>query len=534
MANYVKWVSEMHENLREHYGGQHQLLLAYQDGLLPDARLAEETIIKVLGADAVAMQMEMLPEGVHGSKWPSNGEKPRPPLQRAEQRLAGWEPWLAEIRQRYQATGRPLPHGVLIIARKKYAGGIDDPISKQVARVALIQGLQGAVVQYLLPITEKNGVAASEKDSQEFQMRLLNAWRDLTLKSVGGMHHLAERLKASMPTVRANGQLPVLLGAGIIRVNKSRSKGNTTSFIPYIVEMDPANGQCQATMLLKKLGPANPARRVPMQPLRAAVRELAAHGPSYLAEKGAAPQVLRERQQLTEQFLYDSLLERSTHYADREVILLADMSTMNSIWTWLADANVNPADMRLHQRTKFQEALPNVTLVRIRPGHAPKALLPTPNVNVVFAQPDGSLSQPRPSATWCDAKLYRLTDTSPGLPTYFSYGSRLFKAVRSLSSYRPTVSIKTAGTKQNAPFTKSWATPNAVEITVMQDPKQVPRFTPDELATLVETLRGAYNHFGGWTTMPGPLHFASFLKEYVPDYELAETEADARQEVENE
>jgi hypothetical protein len=73
-----------------------------------------------------------------------------------------------------------------------------------------------------------------------------------------------------------------------------------------------------------------------------------------------------------------------------------------------------------------------------------------------------------------------------------------------------------------------------VEITVLQDPQQVPRFTPDELATLVETLRGAYNHFGGWTTMPGPLHFASFLKEYVPDYELAEAEADARQEVENE
>jgi hypothetical protein len=529
-ANYVQWVAEMHESLSEHYGGQHRLLLAYQDGLLPDAQLVEETLHKVLGTEAIHVQMEMLPEGVHGSKWPSNGEKPRPPAQRAEQRLASWEPWLAEIKQRYQAAERPLPHGVIVIARKKYPGGIDDPISKQVGRVALIQGLQGAVVQYLLPITSKTGVAPTEKETEQFQLRLLNAWRDLTLKSVGGTHNLAERLKAGMPAVQASGHLPVLLGAGIIRVNKSRSKGNTTSFIPYVIELDSANGQCQATMLLKKLGPANPTRRVLMQPLRAAVRELATHGPSYLAEKGTAAQVLRERQQLTEEFLYDTLLERSAQYANREIIVLADMSTLNSIWTWLADASVNPADMRLHRRTKFQEALPNVTLVRIRPGHAPKALLPTPNVNVAFVQPDGTLSTPRLSATWCDAKLYRLTDTSSVMPTYFSYGSRLFKPVRSLSSYRPTVSVKAEGTKHNEPFTKSWATPNAVEITVLQDPKRAPRFAPDELATLVETLRGTYNHFGGWTTMPGPLHFASFLKEYVPDYELAEAEADARQE----
>ena len=46
----------------------------------------------------------------------------------------------------------------------------------------------------------------------------------------------------------------------------------------------------------------------------------------------------------------------------------------------------------------------------------------------------------------------------------------------------------------------------------------------------MEALRSEYAHYGSWTSLPAPLHFASVLKEYVPDYEWSEEEETAEAE----
>lgn len=530
-----EWTRELHAGLNQFYDGTHRILVAYQTGLHDDAARVEATLTKVLGPKGVVVTRVLLPDHVHGPRaWGPDGEKPAPPEERGKAKAAIWTLWIAGQVKQLTTKKQDLPHGIIVLARRNYgAGQYDDAISKQVGRVALIKGFAGANVQYLLP-SAAAGATPSAAQLSKFQMRVLNGWRDLALKSVGRMPILPSRLVKRMPFMQQGNQPPVLLGAGIVRVNKTRERKNKTSFIPYVIELDPVSGECQATLLLRAAGSKQPVQPVSMRPLKQAVLALATHGPSYLAEHSSPQKVLVERQQLTEAFLHDVLLSRSKHHQGREIVLLADTSTLNGIWRWLADAQVNPADVRLHGLTEFQKALPNVTFVRLRHNHSPKALLPTEHVKVSFDQPDGTRSEPRLSARWADAKLYRLTDPSVGLPTYLSYGSRMFQPVRSASSYRPTHSVKGGKETPTAPFTKTWATPNPLEITVLQDPSQPARFQPDELAFLVETLRSSYDHFGGWTTLPGPLHFASVLKEYVPDYVMAEEEAAAKEEAKEE
>lgn len=526
------WTRQLHERLRPYYNGTHQILIAYQDGLDQDAARVEQALTRILGADGVAVTQAMLPADVHGPQvWGPNGERPPAPLKRAETKQESWKRWIEAQRAVLAAAGQPLPHGIIVLARRSYPDGRDDTISKQVGRVALIKGFEGASVQYLLP-SAKDATKPTAAQERKFGMRAVNGWRDLALKSVGRMLDLAEPL-AKMPFVQAGNQPPVLLGAGIVRVNQTRQRRNKTSFIPYVTELDPLTGECQATLLLRENGSRSAAQPTPMQPLKATLLALARHGTSYLAEHDRADVVEKERRQLTEKFLHDVLLERSAFHQNREVVLLADSHTLSGIWQWLADSRINPANVQLHT-DHLQRVLPNVTFVRLRRDHAPRAVLPTPLVRASFLQSDGSYSEPRPAAWGVDAKLYRLTDPSVGLPTYLSYGSRFFKAPRGVSAYRATASGKGGDITTGPPFTKTWAMPKALEITVLQDPDQQAAFDPNELAYLVETLRWKYDHFGGWTTLPGPLHFATVLKQYVPDYDLAEEEAQAKEGEETE
>lgn len=525
----VAWTRQLHARLQPHYGETHRVLIAYQDGLDGDAARVEQSLARVLGSNGVRFTQAQLPADVHGPPvWGPNGERPPAPTKRAEAKQLSWRAWIATQKTLLADAEQPLPHSVIVLARRHYPEGKDDPISKQVGRVELITGFEGASVQYLLP-SGKDGAQPTEAQKRKLGMRAINGWRDVALKSVGQMLDLAEVL-AKMPSVR--GKLPpVLLGAGIVRVNQTRQRKNKTSFIPYVTELDPLTGQCQATLLLRKAGSRMAAERTDMKPLKATLLELAGHGPSYLAEHDRAAVVEQERRQLTEKFLHDVLLERADIHKPREVVLLADSATLNGTWLWLADSRVDPANVQLHT-DHLQQVLPNVTFVRLRRDHAPRAVLPTPLVRVAFRQADGSYSEPRPAAWGVDAKLYRLTDPDVGFPTYLSYGSRFFKAPRGVSSYRATAGGKEDALIPGPPYTKTWAMPKALEITVLQDPNRPAAFDPDELAYLVETLRWKFDHFGGWTTLPGPLHFATVLKQYVPDYELAEAEAQDKEQIE--
>ena len=252
-----------------------------------------------------------------------------------------------------------------------------------------------------------------------------------------------------------------------------------------------------------------------MQDLTQTIQLLTINGPSYLIHKGTDTSIREERKRLTQQFLYEALVERTRLHP--EVLVLADSVTLKGVWPWLADERLDPRNIVFNQENHAEQDFPNATFVRIRQDHAPKGIMDTPQTRVKIA------GQVRPSARRSDADLFRLTNTSPTLPSYYSFGSRIFKPLGGTSVYRPILNVneKTGEEKLQAPWTDTWLTPNAVEITVAQHPQRQ-RFHPDDVARLVEALRSEYGHYGSWTNAPGPLHFASFLKEYVPDYELEE------------
>ncbi|WP_407542404.1 RNaseH domain-containing protein (plasmid) [Deinococcus radiomollis] len=102
----------------------------------------------------------------------------------------------------------------------------------------------------------------------------------------------------------------------------------------------------------------------------------------------------------------------------------------------------------------------------------------------------------------------------------------IFKAKRGISSYRDTLNECGVVT---VPRNDAWLTPNAIEITVIRPGPH----DPQELAKFVEALRSEFAHFGSWINNPGPLHFASLLKDYIPDYELAQEKDDSEEVIQD-
>jgi hypothetical protein len=82
------------------------------------------------------------------------------------------------------------------------------------------------------------------------------------------------------------------------------------------------------------------------------------------------------------------------------------------------------------------------------------------------------------------------------------------------------------------PWIDNWSKPDAIEITVLQQCRRL-HFHPDHLAQPVGALRNEYGPNGCRTKTPGPLHFGSFFKEYVPDYEMEDETMIPEDEEEN-
>ncbi|WP_102126678.1 RNaseH domain-containing protein [Deinococcus planocerae] len=497
---FQKWTERVRGAIDEHYGGSHHLVIGYYNGLLADAERAKAILESVLGEGAT-IHLEALPDNVHGPRTEPKGTRP---AERARARALAWAPFVTRLRQLQDAAGQPL-HGVLVLADEWYGGRHDDSVNKRAARITLNREL-GLTVQYLLPSKRKKDGTPTHGAEKNFQVRTINAWRDLAWKSIGKMHGIQGKLVQSLG-VADEGFQPTVLGLGIIRTNRTGFRQNETSFIPYAVELDTVTGTCRAAVMLRE-GDGEP-RITNMMELPQVIRVLTANGPSYLARRKTKKETEEERKRLTQEFVHRIAAERAT--AHRDLIVLADASTLSGMWPWLADASLHPESVRLGAEPHAEQDFPDASLVRLRPGHAPKVIMDTPRVRVTI---DGKV---RPSATWSNADLYHLTDTGPAMPTYLSFGSRIFKPRRGASTYRPIPDEKG---NPGPPHTDAWITPNALEITVVRSK----RHAAEDLAKLVEALRSEYAHFGSWTSAPGPLHFASFLKDYVPDYDLAEEE----------
>lgn len=500
---FSAWAARMGASITDHYAGTHQLVIGYQSGLQEDALKAEAILQRIL-RDTVCIHLEALPDGVHG---PRSGEKGVKAAERAHQRALAWRPFVSRLRQLQDETGQPL-HGVLVMAREWYDQKHDDVVNKRAARVTLSREL-GLTVQYLLPRRTKKDGTPHQNADRDFRVRTVNAWRDLAWKTLGKMHAVQVKLDHSLSSTPQRLFQPPVLGVGILRTNRTDARRNAMSFIPYAIELDTQTGVCTGSVMLRDSD--GTVRTTDLMPLPRLVQELTANGPSELARGKTAADTEKLRRELVQTFLHQVISARAAAHPD--LIVLIDGGTLSGMWPWITDANMQPGAVRLGSEPHAEQDFPGAALVRLRPNHAPKVIMDTKQVQICV---DGVV---RPSATWSDADLYRVTDTGKEMPTYLSFGSRIFKGKRSASTYQ-TITEEDGTTV--SPYTDAWLTPNAIEITVVR----CQHHAAEDLAKLIEALRSEYAHFGSWSNAPGPLHFASFLKEYVPDYELAEDDED--------
>lgn len=433
------------------------------------------------------------------------------PSERAAIRLKAWQPFITELNSYMDEQPDNPVHGVLILAKKDHYPGRDDVINKRVARIALSKAL-GLTVQYLLPIRRKGNGELARNAENNYRIRVVNAWRDLAWKSIGKMDGIERK---AQEILGVSGRL--VLGVGIIRVNRKKGQGNDASFIPYAIELDPTTGTCIGAVMLGN-GEEKPTMTAFM-PLPHLIRTLTDFGPSYLAKSKDTNETNRLRSLHTQNFLRQVFLERTRQQPD--LIILADMSTLGGMWKWLSDGELNPSNITLNDERHAEQDYPQATIIRIRPDIAPKVIMDTPQSKVII---DGA---ERPSAKRSDADLYRVTDTVPGMETYLSFGSRIATSLANAASCYQ--SVTEANGKVRDPHTKAWQTPNGIDITIIRPGT----LEPESLAKFVEALRSEYAHFGSWINAPGPLHFASLLKSYVPDYDLVDEEEDSEEEVSN-
>lgn len=498
-----KWVQEKTAVLDTRYEGHYYLVLAVQSGLGDDAaevcNILQHT--GLLGGSLTVHQL-VLPAGAHLPKGPN---EPYRAEERADSRQQAWEPFLAELAQLQQQHRLD---GVLVLAREWYPQAVgkpkhDDTINKRVGRILLQQRL-GLGTQYLLPRETNKAGQLKEGKETSFRTRVLNAWLDLALKSRGVMHGLSDKVLNSISPAFATQAPAVVLGFGIIRRNQQQQLQNETCFMPYAVELNLRTGVCRASLLLRNKDQEPSATE--MLPLPAVLRALVDNGPSHVA-RGLVPRdIQKEQARLTQHFLLQTLLNNVKEHPNPLVLL--DRDTLSGFWPWLADVALNPEGIQLNDVPHVQALCPQAAFVRLRNHHAPKVVLDAPQIKV---EVDGVW---RPAPLWSEAHLFRLRDASETVPTYYSFGWRISKQKRGCSSYR-TITGEKGPIKE---MLKAWASPNGTEITVVR----TGGLPPDDIAKLVEALRSEYGHYGNWTTAPAPLHFASVLKQYVPDYEWAD------------
>lgn len=542
----VAWRTRMQDDVRTYYhGGPYRLVLGYQDGQQASAEHAKTKLQELLGPETILVELFMLPDGVHGNRYHLEGKDEKSAEKRADLRTARWKTFVQGVTKREQelteqaqkqSSEKPVDafkfDGVLVLAHREYAAptpknpkhvGQDDKVNKRAGRLALMLGLK-LPAQYLLPPNElpkKQGA-----DWAEFNRRVVNAWRDLAWKFRGYAPNLAQRIQEALPTLPATSSV-MLLSFGVLRSNRKGNLQNEVSFIPYALELNPATNTARAALLLtsKKKEPESTG----LLPMPEAVHLLTHNGSSFLRHGGRADYELSlQRKQLTQRFIYNLIDEVAAENAQSEVVVLFDQRTLMSSWDWLSDQRLNPADVNFGQllpspEPRAQLNWPNVIFMRLRSDHAPKAMRSADRT--VLKTLDGKGER---LATWhCHAQLLKMQDSQrKGLTTYFSFGGDLDTSrIRGASCYRQ---LEKADGNLTQLHTKRWGTPSALEITVVgpTDPTDEPRFAADDLATLAEALRFDHAHAAGWTALPVPLHFASMLRQYVPDYEMTDDHDD--------
>lgn len=524
---YLAWRTEAEETIRNCYNGEHHIIIAVQrdEQVAHDMRTAQALLSEILGSSVVTTPIP-IPDDVHGPRRNlphaavSNQE-------RAAIRMAAWQPFIDAVRSREREIGRPVD-GILVIARRWYADNQhDDPVNKRAARVALTRALEKPV-QYLLPqedlpIEGRRGKPkTAEELAKSFENRLIMAWLDLAYKSLGRIkprkliQKAAELYQPEHPTL-FDAHPDQILALGVIRRNKTRYLKNERSFLPYVIELDVESGVCRASFAYED-AQSRQLTWSQMLPLPQALVALAKLGPIQLYTNHKDKDYRKVLADRTQRFFKAQLAERTPRSLHPLVIIDADSA--RSVWPWLQDESIDPANVHLAGGYNEQISWPHARVVRVRTMNSPKVLRDGERTAEVTTTRE--ILRMR-SPKWLQATLLRLNDTRDS-NVYLSFGSDIRQRKLGQSCYRSIVGFEQKKIDEKsvyvvatvAPLTDSWTTPNGLEIVVLQSGKD----SPDQLARLTVWLRQCYAHFGAWTTKPAPLFFEGVLKQYLADFDM--------------
>lgn len=516
---YRQWLAEAKASVSDCYTNVHHLVIGFHPTCFQDAEKARATLTELLDR-SVTIEMIRISEEAHGPRSKLPGAEVKSNRERAPLRAQAWKGFIDSVRQYQADLGTPV-NGILVIAPKMYENfhAQDDGINKRVARLTLATGLR-VPIQYLRPEQEEGQTFRGKTTPAErFEGRMMAAWLDLAWKTLGRVRvaKLARELEhvyGPEPTAHPPDRI---LAVGILRRNETRHFSDK-SFVPYAIELDVARGTCRARFAREQ---GSIMDVTPMAPLPDTLVELARSGPIQLAtDRAGRFNQLKER---SEKF-FRQVITEFCQSAERPLVLI-DADTCRTYWTWVADKNLDPRNVKLDGSPHVEADWGDVNVVRVRTRNAPKVLFDQfyKVTNLVTGEVEDWTY-----ANAADAKVFKVTDAQ--LPVYLSFGS-LIRTSQTLgtSCVQERVSLRKRKAPKGSPMTfervlqkprtDAWSTPSGVEFTVVRTAAGA---TADQVVQVVEWLRTLFEHMGDWSTKPAPLYFERALAEYLADFDTQE------------
>jgi RNaseH domain of pPIWI_RE/pPIWI_RE module N-terminal domain/MID domain of pPIWI_RE len=518
-AQYRVWLKEAQASIAACYANAHDIVIGYHSTCRADAEKARDVLTEILGG-RLTVELIRIGPATHGPRAQLPGADIRAPEERARVRSEAWRDFADGVRHYQRDRGRNV-HGVLIIAPQYYDNfkGRDDEINKRAARLTLASTL-GVPVQYLLPEQEDGEhFGPGQNPADLFEARIMAAWLDLAWKTLGRVR--SARLAGELNKLYyESGVRPPdrILAVGILRRNETRRFGETT-FVPYAIELDVTSGVCRARFARWRDGRLDITL---MTPLPDTLVELARSGPLNLApERGDRFKLLVDR---SEAFFRQAITE-FCQSSERPLVLI-DADTCRRYWTWLADRNIDPSNIRVAGEAHVEADWGDASIVRVRTRNAPKVLFD--QFYAVTTLSTGEV-EAESHAHAADAKLFQLTESA--IPVYLSFGSLIRShqrlgdsCVEERLALKPTRSKRSVYVRElRPPRTDGWSSPSGVEFTIVRTAEGE---TSNQVVQVAAWLRTLFEHAGDWTIKPAPLYFERALAEYLSDFDTQEDETE--------
>ena len=548
-AHQLKWSLTAEKKLRERwqrdtfahidhlYGGQYELLLAYQNEHQEDARWLERHVQQLFGAEGGTPRLHIhtvkLPLGVHGP--PEQGKA----TERRERQAARWKEWFTSLKD----VQMPQFDGIIVLAQQWYDHQHDDKINKLITRHELATNF-GKPVQFLRPRADMDG-----KTDDDFERHFMMGWMDLAYQSRGRVTpwtletaalQIFDR-RAPQPVLFGELQYPdEVMALGVIRKNKSNFAQTKGTIFPYAIRLSVRTGLCKAR--IAHVRPQTGIDYGSWMPMEEALTYISSLGEIRIhqAQRGQKKNDIRTKQSEHIQQFFNICLTEFGKECQRPLAFV-DADTSKAYWGWLTDSRINPDNVNL-VIPNAQGNWPNVRLIRVRTDNSPKILTlkrhSAEKVQVIENESELIGEQAySDGSSGAETQLYRLGHTN----TFVSFGKRkvqmpvigsnLSRKLKFVDLKQKYLFSKTGQPRaiykleEVAPASQQWATPSGVELMVVRDAGD----DPVNLASLAEWLRQNYAHFNEWTVQPAPLSFAKKLKEYVFDMDYADLDEDSEE-----